>query len=245
MQEYAALPFGEHMRFLIDALDGDVDGVPPPGLQPLSTEVDAEILQEATAYLRRTHVAIEARKRWPDGGLPTYGLRGNIPGDRQAQGGMALCLWGDAGWGTLVRKGKYEDGRFADELVEACATLVHEWSPQPEPAWVTAVPSINHPDLVPDFARRLASALRLPIHMVLSKTDARLPQKDMNNSAQQARNVDGSLGVASASVLAGPVLLVDDMVDSRWTMTVAAWMLLNAGSGPVHFLALAQSSGDE
>ncbi|MDM4141403.1 MULTISPECIES: RecQ family ATP-dependent DNA helicase [Mycobacterium] len=245
MQEYVNLPFGEHMRFLIDALDGDAEAVPPPGMPPLSTDVDPDIVQEAVSFLRRTHVPIEARKRWPAGGLPTYGLRGNIPANRQADGGLALCLWGDAGWGALVRMGKYQDGRFADELVEACVTMVHEWSPQPQPAWVTAMPSINHPDLVPDFARRLAAALGLPFRLVLSKTAARLPQKDMNNSAQQARNVDGSLGIDDAIVLPGPVLLVDDMVDSRWTMTVAAWKLLNAGSGPVHLLALAKSGGDE
>ena len=245
MQEYVNLPFGEHMRFLIDALDGDAEGVSLPRMPPLSTDVDPDIVQEAVSFLRRTHVPIEARKRWPAGGLPTYGLRGNIPANRQADGGLALCQWGDAGWGALVRKGKYQDGRFADELVEACVTMVHEWSPQPQPAWVTAMPSLNHPDLVPDFARRLAAALGLPFRLVLSKTAARLPQKDMNNSAQQARNVDGSLGIDDALVLPGPVLLVDDMVDSRWTMTVAAWKLLNAGSGPVHLLALAKSGGDE
>lgn len=41
----------------------------------------------------------------------------------------------------------------------------------------------------------------------------------------------------------GPVLLVDDMVDSRWTLTIAAWLLLNNGSGPVWPLALAQAGG--
>ena len=61
----------------------------------------------------------------------------------------------------------------------------------------------------------------------------------MANSTQQARNVDGSLALIDQSLLAGPVLLVDDMVDSRWTLTVAAWLLRVNGSGEVWPLALA------
>ncbi len=60
----------------------------------------------------------------------------------------------------------------------------------------------------------------------------------MANSTQQARNLDGSLDIRQA-VPQGPVLLVDDMVDSRWTLTVAAWLLRQHGSGPVWPLALA------
>jgi ATP-dependent DNA helicase RecQ len=63
----------------------------------------------------------------------------------------------------------------------------------------------------------------------------------MANSSQQARNVDGSLGIRG-NVQTGPVLLVDDMVDSRWTMTVAAHVLTSNGSGPVYPLALASTA---
>lgn len=153
---------------------------------------------------------------------------------------MALCIWGDAGWGALVRRGKYRDGRFGDELVEACVELVEEWRPEPAPVWVTCVPSRRHPELVPDFARRLAGALGLPFEAVLVKTDDRPEQKRMANSTQQARNVDGSLGLAGEELPAGPVLLVDDMVDSRWTLTVSAWLLRSHGSGEVWPLVLAE-----
>jgi len=53
--------------------------------------------------------------------------------------------------------------------------------------------------------------------------------------------VDGSLRI-HGTIPAGAVLLVDDMVDSRWTMTVAAYLLLTSGSGPVHPLALASTA---
>jgi len=171
--------------------------------------------------------------------MPQYAVKGNIAPALQAQPGKALCVWGDAGWGGLVRQGKYREQRFADELVEACVRLVREWNPQPAPAWVTSIRSLRHPDLVPDFARRLAAALNLPFDAVLEKIDNRPEQKIMANSIQQARNIDGSLAVSAKTLRTAPVLLVDDMVDSRWTLTVAAWLLRSQGSGEVFPLALA------
>jgi predicted ABC-type sugar transport system permease subunit len=70
------------------------------------------------------------------------------------------------------------------------------------------VPSIRRPDLVPDFARRLAEALLLPFEPVLVRTEDRPEQKTMANSTQQARNVDGSVTVAPERVRGEPVLLV-------------------------------------
>jgi ATP-dependent DNA helicase RecQ len=52
-------------------------------------------------------------------------------------------------------------------LVAACAALVRDWNPGPAPAWVTCIPSLRHPGLVPDFARRLAERLGLPFHGIL------------------------------------------------------------------------------
>ena len=86
-----------------------------------------------------------------------------------------------------------------------------EWCPHPPPAWVAAVPSLRHADLVPDFARRLADALDLPFSDVMKKTGDRPEQKTMENSDRQARNVVGSLAVTEDAILTGPVLLVDDL----------------------------------
>ncbi len=74
---------------------------------------------------------------------------------------------------------------------------------------------------------------------MLTKTDNRPEQKTMANSTQQARNIDGSLAITARPLLVGSVLLVDDMVGSRWTLTVAAWLLRTSGSGEVWPLALA------
>jgi ATP-dependent DNA helicase RecQ len=245
MQEYVSLPFGEHMGFLIGALDGDPSLVTKPTLPPLPATVTEALVRDAIAFLRRTSLPIQPRERWPVGGMPQYGIHKASTIPNQAQPGKALCVWGDAGWGGLVRRGKYHDGKFADDLVGACVKMVREWNPQPKPTWVTCIPSLRHPDLVPDFAKRLAAALSLPFHMVIAKTDDRPEQKTMANSTQQARNIDGSLALNGQPVPHGPVILVDDMVDSRWTLTVAAWLLRKSGSGDVYPMALSQTGRDE
>lgn len=245
MREYVSLPFGDHMGFLVGALDGDSSIVTKPTLPPLTTTVTEALIRDAIAFLRRTSLPIQPREKWPVGGMPQYGIHKASAIPHQAQPGKALCVWGDAGWGGLVRQGKYHDGKFADDLVGACVKMVRDWNPQPKPTWVTCVPSLRHPDLVPNFAKRLAAALGLPFHMVIAKTDDRPEQKTMANSTQQARNIDGSLALNGQPVPHGPVILVDDMVDSRWTLTVAAWLLRKSGSGDVYPMALSQTGQDE
>jgi ATP-dependent DNA helicase RecQ len=244
MQAYVRLTSG-HMEFLIRALDGDPSTFQSPNLQPLPSAADPALVQEAVTFLRRTSLPLEPRKMWPSGGLPHLGVKGKIAPQHQLQPGKILCIWGDAGWGNAVRLGKYHDRRFGDDLVVASVELVREWKPEPAPTWVTCIPSRRHPDLVPDFARRLAAGLGLPFRAVLEKTDDREEQKTMANSVQQARNIDGSLALNISSVPAEPVLLIDDMVDSKWTMTVAAYLLTSHGSGPVYPLALASTGHAE
>ncbi|QQS49427.1 MAG: RecQ family ATP-dependent DNA helicase [Acidobacteriota bacterium] len=245
MQRYVDLPFGEHMKFLVEALDGDPGLVGRPALPPLRTGVDPAIVRDAVAFLRRTVLPIEPRQMWVAGGLPKYGVRGKIPEELRAQPGRALCRWGDAGWGDLVRRGKYVDGRYSDELVVACAEMAREWNPIPGPTWVTCIPSLRHPGLVPDFARRLAAELELPFHEMFAKTHQSVEQKLMANSVQQARNIDGTMAICVERLpRRGPVILVDDMADSRWTLTVAAWLMRRFGSGEVRPLVLALTGHD-
>ena len=234
MQEYVRLSSG-HMEFLIRSLDGTPGHFVRPALPDLAVSTDPSGVRDAVSFLRRASLDIQPRKQWPPGKA--------IPPHHRAQQGKALSVWGDAGWGNDVRLGKYRDHRFSDDLVGACAALVRDWGPAPSPMWVTSVPSYGRPELVPGFARRLAAALRLPYREALARTEQRPEQKTMENSDQQARNVIGSLAVNEEEVLPGAVLLVDDMVDSRWTFAVASWELRRHGSGEVWPLALSDAGG--
>jgi ATP-dependent DNA helicase RecQ len=107
---------------------------------------------------------------------------------------------------------------------------------------VTAIPSHGRAASVVAFASALAAQLGLPfVDCVTSAADAP-PQGAMQNSVLQLANARAKLGVDGSAVRSGPVLLVDDLVDSRWTITVAGSLLREHGSGPVHPFALADAS---
>jgi ATP-dependent DNA helicase RecQ len=139
----------------------------------------------------------------------------------------------------MVRKGKYQEGRFADELIQGCLEMLEQWNPEPAPRWITCVPSLTHPMLVPDFARRLAVKLKIAFIPCVFKVRENRPQKEMENSYTQAGNLDGVFEVDRSMVRLDPVLLIDDLCDSRWTMTVIAALLRQAGCSKVYPLALA------
>ena len=199
----------------------------------------SELADAARTHLRGQILAIEPRRQWPAG---LQEPKGRIPAELQAAEGRALSGSGDGELGSLVAaSARAEDPWFTDELVAASARMIRgAWGP--EVTWVTCVPSFRHVDLVPSFAARLAAALELPFLEAVRKVRENEPQKATFNSAQQLRNVWGAFAVAGP-VPDGPVLLVDDTVDSRWTLTVVAAALREAGSGPVVPFVLAEERG--
>ncbi|HSK52600.1 MAG TPA: ATP-dependent DNA helicase RecG, partial [Clostridia bacterium] len=238
---------GCFMEFLARALDDPA--AEPCGRcandlgRPMSREVDRELVDAAIEFLRRDLRTIAPRKQWVADAVP--GLKGKI--DPPNELGMALCVYGDAGWGRDVQRGREVDGGLDREVVVGAAKAIRDrWHPVPWPEWVTAVPSARRPGLVEGFARDLARELDLPIVPCLVAPAGAEPQSAMLNSVRQLANAHSKVGLdGSAAVPAGPVLLVDDLVDSGWTLTVAGWLLREGGSGPVHPFALAASSGRE
>jgi ATP-dependent DNA helicase RecQ len=237
------------MAFLQRALDdphASECGICAPceGRPLLATTVSEDLAIEAAQFLRRSEVPIAPRKRWPyTDSLSEYGWRSTMKDNLKAEEGRALSIWGDAGWGQLVRHGKYKAGHFDDRLVEASVRMLRQrWQPDPSPQWVTCVPSNNRPELVPEFARRLAQTLNLPFVPCVRKVKANESQKEMENTEQQTQNLDGVFDVKSDMVRNAPALLVDDTVDSRWTMTIVAALLKEAGAGPIYPFALAQTT---
>jgi ATP-dependent DNA helicase RecQ len=194
-----------------------------------------ELVVLAQDHLRRRPLELSLRKQWPPS--VDRGAR-KIPDGLRLMSGRALSRAGDGGWDPLIRAGKFESGRFDHALVEACVELVAEWRPDPSPCWIAAVPSRRQPDLVPDFARRLAAALSLPFHDLVERTGDGPPQREMQNSAQQAANVHGQFALLGAPPREAG-LLVDDLWYSGWTLTTLGTVLLDAGSGPLHALVLA------
>lgn len=201
----------------------------PESCFPISVQPSS--VQAAGLFLRSRHVQIEPRKQWGNGS--------RIPQDKRLQLGYALSNYADAGWGEVVRDDKYKRGSFSPGLIHAAVemlqALCREWAID----MVTAVPSLRHPRLVPDFARAVAEELHLPYVDGLAKCKDVPEQKLQKNSAWQCRNAMDSF--VATKPYWGNVLLIDDMVDSRWTLTVCGAKLIDAGASKVFPFALANS----
>jgi len=244
MQTYVDHP-GCIMKFLLEALD-DPNPIPCGRCancqgKGFSASVRQDLVIEAENYLKGTYVVIQPRKQLPGGLFPDQ--KRNIPPNLQNAPGRSLCYYGDAGWGKMVQIGKYGEGHFSDDLVYAASHLIQDlWKPDPFPAWVTSIPSSRHLKLVPDFAACLAQLLGIPFYPVLQRTRNAPEQKTMQNSTMQARNVVGTISI-DPQIPSGAVLLVDDIVDSGWTLTMAGYLLQKSGSGIVYPFTLAKATG--
>lgn len=205
----------------------------------ISEKIRQDTLIKVQRFVKQDFGVFQFRKKWPasvfvDG-------KNKIPEEYLCETGNVLSNYGDAGWGRLVIKGKYTDGYFDDQLVEAAAELLAGLVEENEIQWITNIPSLRRPVLVSDFTRRLAARMHLNYVEALEKIQNTRSQKELNSSFLQYKNAADSFEVKQT--LSGNVLLVDDMVDSRWTFTVCGYKLRQSGSGKVFPFALANSAG--
>jgi ATP-dependent DNA helicase RecQ len=195
---------------------------------------DPSLVGQALTFIRRRPITIEPRKVWVG---HRRGKIGNL-----LEPGRALCYLTDPGWGDQLLEARRSGLPLTDELVEASAALINEWMPGFN-GTVVYVPSLDPKrTLVANFAGRLAERLHARLSDCLVKLRQNAAQKLMENSAQQLRNVDEVFGIRG-NTPSGPILLVDDVVDSRWTMTVLGELLLAAGCGPVYPFTVGKTKG--
>ena len=194
--------------------------------------VDAETVQRAQQFIKSKFGVIEPRRQFPD--------KTKIKSEFQFKDGIVLSNYADAGYGMAVQKGKYLDGYFSDELVDASVKILSEFIKNNNIEWITPVTSKRHPQLVPDFAKRLADRLGIGYFEGIKKFNAE-EQKKFENSDGQYKNANDSFEIIQ--VKKENILLVDDMVDSRWTFTVCAMKMREMGSGDIYPFALANTAG--
>ena len=207
-------------------------------------------------HLLRPGTDVEPRKMWPSG-MRDLGIdvSGKISTDLLAEPGRALGRLTDLGWGQRLRSVLAEgvpDAAVGEDLVAGVVKVLAAWPWASRPAGVVSIPSRSRPQLIASLAERIAEIGRLRHLGTLAyagpagQTAARPGRQ--HNSAQRLRAVWDTVAVpgtvgADLAGLGGPVLLVDDLIDSGWTMTVAARALRQAGATAVLPLALASASG--
>ncbi|MFC8435010.1 RecQ family ATP-dependent DNA helicase [Streptomyces sp. NPDC057253] len=226
-----------------------------------TADISPAALDTAGGSLARAGVVVEPRRMWPTG-LPAIGvdLKGRIPPGEQASPGRALGRLSDIGWGNRLRPllaPQTPDAPVPDDVAHAVVTVLADWAKGPDgwasgapdaptrPVGVVTLPSRSRPQLVQSLGSRISTVGRIPLLGSLGYTDhsddLSLPR---SNSAQRLRALHGALIVPpplreALEAAGGPVLLVDVMTESGWTLAVAARLLLRSGAQGVLPLVLA------
>jgi ATP-dependent DNA helicase RecQ len=225
------------MEFLQRALDDPdprpcgrcsvCDGrLPAPGAHPSS-----ELVEAARRFFRGRDVVIDPRKLWVSG-LP--GRKGKIAG---VAPGRALAFADDPAWGDVLRVLWQRDAPAPPEVLDGLIQVLVRWSASwQRPVAVVAMPSRRFPLLVGSLAEQVARVGRLPLVDALGVTGP--PPTAEAASAVRARDLLARTSVRDGVSFDGPVLLVDDTVQTRWTVTVASALLAEVGASQVMPLAV-------
>jgi ATP-dependent DNA helicase RecQ len=207
----------------------------------------------ARQRLLRPGVGVEPRRMWPPGmkDLGISGASGKIPLDRAAEPGRALGRLTDIGWGTTLRALLADgapDAPVTDQFTDAMVKVLAAWDWSVRPVGVVTLPSRTRPVLITTLGQRIAQIGRLAYLGSLGYASPDGPGPRRHNSTQRLRSLWEALTLPddlreAMSQLTGPVLLIDDRIETGWTMTVAAKHLREAGAPAILPLALAVTTG--
>ena len=198
-----------------------------------------EMVHKAEEYINGLIIDIEPRRKWP---LSDCTKNSFISSPNKV--GICIAKYGDPGYGGLVKRDKYgPQKQFCDELLEKSVEILRPFIEEKGINYITCVPSIRS-GIVFDFSKRLADALGIEFVELLKKNN-NTQQKDMLNSSYQCSNAMRSYSLLESVQVPDKILLVDDVVDSKWTLTVCGYCLSNGGCKEVYPFALADSSQRE
>jgi ATP-dependent DNA helicase RecQ len=220
--------------------------------QPWPADVPQASASAAGERLARPGVDVEPRKMWPTG-MKELGIdaSGKIPAARTAGTGRSLGRLTDIGWGTTLRAllaPGAPDEPVTAQLTDAMIKVLAAWDWAERPASVVTMPSRTRPLLISSLGMRIAAIGRLTYLGELGYATQDGPGPRRHNSAQRLASLWHAIVVPddlrdALKAADGPVLLIDDQIDTGWTMTVAAALLRDAGASAVLPLALATVTG--
>jgi ATP-dependent DNA helicase RecQ len=254
MLDYIATD-GCRMRFLREQLDDPLlDGEAEDcgrcdscGGLSVTADVSDEAVAEAGERLARPGVAVAPRRMWPTA-LANLGvdLRGKIADG--AEEGRAVARLTDLGHGQALRdlfRADTPDGPVPPQLAGAVLEVMKDWSGSwsARPDVIVHVESATRPTLTADLAAGLSRVMQVPVVGRWAIVDPDVaPGRGAANSAQRVAAVGRRFGLAADVPSGGTVLLVDDLVVTGWTLTLAARALRAAGARAVLPLALGTQS---
>jgi ATP-dependent DNA helicase RecQ len=203
---------------------------------------------EARDRLRRPGVEVMPRRQWPPGmqGL-SVPLSGKIAVGERSEPGRALGRLTDIGWGNRLRVllgASAPDEPVPDDVFDACVKVLSTWKWETRPTAVVTLSSSRRPKLIRSLGERLAGIGRLEY---LGEVEIGPGTDRRGNSAQRLAGLWHAMQIpaeltARLRSADGPVLAVDDLIDTGWTMAVASKLLRDAGAHSVLPFALATTS---
>ena len=207
-----------------------------------TADVDDATTEDTRAHLLRPGVEITARKQWPAGlaklGVSLFGRITDGPAPGRVIGRLT-----DLGWGERLRRLlEGADGSAPEDVVRAAVDVLAAWNWDARPVAVMGLDSLRHPVLIRSLVDRLAELGRLTDLGVLAYAPHRRPVAAANSAYRVAALNDSWDPPAGGLSVGGPVLLVDDLTDTGWTLTMAARTLRQAGASEVLPFALASVS---
>lgn len=203
-----------------------------------SAEIDQSAIREARTRLDRPGVDVAPRKQWPTG-LAHLGvtLKGKIA-DGPAEG-RALGRLTDLGWGQRLRETlSGPDQPASEQLVAGCVEVLKTWNWGVRPDSIMDVESLTHPVLVRSLCEQLAQIGRLTDLGTLRRLPDHPPVTAIN-SAFRVAQLSESWAPPQNMPSEPTILLVTELLESGWTLTMAARELRLAGAAAVLPLALA------
>jgi len=206
-----------------------------------NAEVDSTATDAARHQLQRPGVELTPRKQWPSGmdklGVKLTGRINDGPSVGRTIGRLT-----DLGWGARLKRLLDEpDGPVPPEVLRAAVAVLAAWPWATRPTAVMGLDSLTHPLLIGSVVDGLSELGRLTNLGTLSYRPGRRPVTAAN-SAYRVAALENSWSEPDPSVmieLDGPVLLVDDVTDTGWTLTMASRVLRRAGAPEVLPFALA------
>jgi ATP-dependent DNA helicase RecQ len=190
---------------------------------------DADLMRRIDDFVDRDHLRIAPRRRWPSRTL------GNLAGDSSTvikvpnEEGLSLVRLGFGNLGQMAQAYLEGASALADALVDRAVEILAPVVSVRGVEAIVPVPSCTT-TRSSEIARALSGRLGLPVVEALEKTPAP-SQAELYNRFFKCENALTALHVAPHVTLPARVLVVDDALDSGWTLTAAGARLQQAAPG--------------
>lgn len=225
-----------YSKFIVNSLDdytanncGKCSNCLKKDIIPIS--LSNKNIEIAKNFLLKDIYIIKPRKKYANGSNLEY----------INEEGICLSQYGDYGYGKMVEEDKYQNNEYRIEIIKRVTELIDEkFIKKHNIKYITFVPSINNNKLK-ELAYQIADNLNIECIDLIEKNE-NLPQKNMENSHYQSNNAKKSYKIKEMNISIDKIILIDDIIDSKWTITWCGYYLKEKGIKEVYPFALADSS---